>query len=234
MSNAAEKKASREEEIAFLVMEQVLAVEIKLADAGGGDKKPDGFWLYPDDNGRRAIVEITSPPATSLMSEWAAAKREGRRQSESGSVPTRMGELAQVCAEMLAEHWATENVDKLLAQPADERHLFLFGRSHNVSHYFYRLSGSYEGEPPEQVDDLVLPKGISDIWFRGGARRDPDQPLGTTDIWLARFQASSGWHRYVVSIDEQNLPSPNPGIVDDQVPENWRQPKDRALAPMGD
>lgn len=34
MGNAAGAKASREEEIAFLAMEEVLGVEIELADAG--------------------------------------------------------------------------------------------------------------------------------------------------------------------------------------------------------
>ncbi|WP_297742119.1 hypothetical protein [uncultured Tessaracoccus sp.] len=233
MSNVAGKTASREEEIAFLSMEQVLGVEIKLADAGGGDKMPDGVWVYPDDRAQRAIVEITSPPATSLMKRWAAAKRAGQPQSESGSIPARLGELAQVCTEMLAEDWAKENLDKLLAQPADERHLFLFGRSYNVENYFYRLSDSYANGTVEHVDDLVLPDGISDVWFRGRARRDFDQPLGTTDIWLARFQVSSGWHRYVVSIEEQHLPSPNPTIADDRVPKNWRQPKDRMMTPPG-
>jgi len=57
----------------------------------------------------------------------------------------------------------------------------------------------------EHVDDLVLPQGISDVWFRGRARRDLDKPLGTTELWLARFQAGSGWHRYVVRIEEQQL-----------------------------
>jgi hypothetical protein len=231
MSNAAGAKASREEEIAFLAMEHVLGVEIKLADAGAGDKKPDGSWVYPDSQERNGIVEITSPPATSLMSKWARAKKAGQPQTESGSIPLRLNDLAQVCAEMLAEDWAKENLDKLLAQPADERHLFLFARGHKEGgDYFYRLSDSYEDGTAEQVDDLVLPQGISDLWFRGRAQRDRDEPLGTTKLWLARFQAGSGWHRYVVLIEEQHLPSPNPGIAnDDQVPQGWRRPKDRTL-----
>lgn len=233
MSNAVGKTARREEEIAFLSIEQILGVDIKLADAGAGDKMPDGFWLSPDDQARRAFVEVTSPPATSLMREWATAKREGRSQNESGSVPTRWGELAQICAEMFAENWAVENFSKLLAQPADERHLFLFGRGHNVEHYFYRLSGSYNDSKVEPIDDLVVPDGITDVWFRGRARRDWNQPLGTTEIWLARFQTSSGWHRYVVSIEERQLPSPNPSIVDDSVPKNWRQPKNRTMPRAG-
>ena len=39
---------------------------------------------------------------------------EGRPQTESGSFATRLGELAQVCTEMLEEGWAQENLDKLL------------------------------------------------------------------------------------------------------------------------
>ena len=86
MSNAASAQATREEELAFLVMEEILGVDIRLADAGAGNKMPDGTWVYPDGQGRRGIVEITSPPAAVLMKEWAAAKREGRPQSESGSI----------------------------------------------------------------------------------------------------------------------------------------------------
>jgi hypothetical protein len=232
MSNEAGAKASREEEIAFLAMEQVLGVEIKLADSGAGDKKPDGSWVYPGQE-RQGIVEITSPPATSLMSEWARAKKAGQPQTEGGSIPLRLNELAQVCTEMLAEDWASENFDKLLAQPADERHLFLFARGHKEGgHYFYRLSDSYNDGTAEHVDDLVLLQGISDVWFRG--RAAPDQPLGTTELWLARFQAGSGWHRHVVRIEEQHLPSPNPGIADDRVPEGWRLPKHRTIKPLGD
>lgn len=234
MSNAAGAQANREEEIAFLAMEEVLGVDIRLADAGAGNKMPDGTWLYPDGRGRRGIVEITSPPAAVLMKEWAAAKREGRPQSESGAVPRRSGELAHVCTEMLATDWARENLDKLVAQPADERHLFLFGRSHDVEHYFYRLSDTYDDAPAEHVEDLELPEGISDVWFRGRARRDPEDRQGSTKVWLARFQAGVGWHRYVVNIEEQHLPSPNAGIVDDPVTSGWREPKDRSVTPAGD
>jgi hypothetical protein len=229
MSNVAGATTSREEEIAFLTLEQVLGVDIKLADAGAGDKKPDGSWVYSDESKRHGIVEVTSPPATNLMREWARAKKAGRPQTESGSIALRWNELAQVCAEMLAEDWARENLDKLLANPADERHLFLFSRRHTEGgHYFYRLSDSYADGSTEHVDDLVLPNGISDVWFRGRARRELDQPLGPTEIWLARFQTGLGWCRYVVRIEERQLPSPNPRIADDGVPADWRRLKDRS------
>ncbi len=77
-SNRVGAQASREEEIALLAMEEVLGIEIQLADAGAGNKVPDGAWVHPGGEGRQGIVEITSPPATSLMSEWAAAKRDGK------------------------------------------------------------------------------------------------------------------------------------------------------------
>lgn len=228
MSNLAGAKASREEEIAFLVMEQVLRVDIRLADAGRGDRQPDGAWVYPDRRKRHGIVEITSPPTTELMGEWARAKKAGRPQTEGGSIPLRLNELAQVCTEMLAEEWARENVAKLVARPADERHLFLFARSHKAGGaYFYRLSDSFDDGTAEHVDAIVLPQGITDVWFRGRARRD--EPLGTTELWVARFQAGSGWHRYVARIEERQLPSPNRGIADDRVPVGWRRPKDRSV-----
>lgn len=70
------------------------------------------------------------------------------------------------------------------------------------------------------------------VWFRDWARRELDKPLGSTELRLARFRAGSGWHRYVVRIEEQHLPSPNPGIADDRVPAGWRLPKDRAAYPV--
>ena len=226
VSNAPGKKPSREEEIAFLALEQVLEVDIESADAGAGDKKPDGAWTCPDEQGRRGIVEVTSPPAEDLMAAHARAKKAGERQTEEGSIALRWNELAQVCSELLSEDWARDNFDKLLAEPADERHLFLFARSYEDGDYFYRLSDSYDGVT-EHIDDLVLPAGITDVWFSGRSRRDLDQRLGTMELWLARFQAGSGWHRYKVHIKEQSLPAPNPGLADDLAPEGWRSPKDR-------
>lgn len=161
MSNAVGARARREEEIAFLMMEQVLGVDIRLMDAGAGNRQPDGCWIRPD--GCVGVVEVTSPPDKKLMAEWAHAKRLGAPQSESGSVPLRLGELGQVCAELLAESWARENIDKLLARPADERHFFLFARSQRVGNYFYRLSDLFDGGESEEIDDIVLPTGITDV-----------------------------------------------------------------------
>lgn len=226
MSNPHGKGASREEEIAFLLMERVLGVDIKLADAGAGSKMPDGCWIYPGGQQRRCIVEITSPPDTGLMATWARAKRAGEAQSESGSVPLRLNELAEVLTELLSQDWAQENVDKLVAQAADERHLFLFARSHRVGHYFYRLTDSYDDGANEDVGALVLPPGLTDIWFRGRSVRGRGSDTTTTRI--ARFQVGSGWHRHVVHLEERELPSPNRSIADDMVPMNWRRPKDRS------
>ncbi|WP_430788092.1 hypothetical protein [Actinoplanes sp. G11-F43] len=232
MSNLASAKASREEEIAFLALEQVLGVDIMLADAGAGDKKPDGTWVYPGGRQRTGVVEITSPPAERLMGTWARAKKAGQPQVESGSIPLRWNQLAEVCAEMLAEDWARENIDKLLSQSADERHLFLFARSHkDGGHHFYRLSDSYDDGATEHVEDLVLPAGISDVWFRGRAQRDPEYPLGQATLRLARFQAGSGWQRYVVTIQELHLPAPNRHIADDEIPADQRRPKNRMINP---
>lgn len=55
-----------------------------------------------------------------------------------------------------------------------------------MKHYFYRLSGSYEDGSVEPVEDLVRPQGLSDVWFRGRARREPGQLLGTREVRLAR------------------------------------------------
>lgn len=191
-----------------------------------GNKKPDGAWVYPGDLDRSGVVEVTSPPDAELMGGWARAKKAGDgSQSESGSIPVRLNQLAQVCTELLAEAWARENTDKLLAQPADERHLFLFARSHRVGAYFYRLSDSSDDGATEQIDEILLPEGITDVWFRGRARRH--EPSNSVDVWVSRFQAGFGWQRYVARIAERHLPPPNPDLVDDRVPADWRRPKDR-------
>lgn len=225
MSNAAGAKATREEEIAFLIMEAILGVDIHLADAGAGNKKPDGAWMSAEEHERRGIVEITSPPDQELLRKWAHAKRDGRPQSEGGSISLRLNELDQVCTELLAEDWAQDNIAKLLAEPADERHLFLHGRSYRVQSYFYRLSDEYRDGKTEPLGDIVLPEGLSSVWFRGRALRV--EPWATR-VWVARFQTGSGWHRYTVDFDERQLPSPNPGIADDKVPAEFRSPKDRS------
>lgn len=225
MSNAAGSKSSREEEIAFLLLEEILGVNICLADAGAGNKKPDGAWTYPDGH-RRGIVEVTSPPDATLMKRWAQAKRDGLPQWESGSIPSRIGELHDVCTELLATDWALGNIAKLRAEPADERHLFLFGRSHRFQSHFYRLSDTYEDGSSEPVEDLILPEGITDLWCRGRARRE--EPWAT-QVWVARFQTGVGWKRYVANIDERHLPSPNAAIADDRLDPQLRAPKDRSI-----
>jgi hypothetical protein len=225
MSNAAGAKASREEEIAFLIMEDVLGVDIQLADAGAGNKKPDGIWVSVGTKGHRGIVEITSPPDEKLLRKWAQAKRDGQPQSESGSMPLRLNELDQVCTGLLAEDWARGNIAKLQEEPAAERHLFLFGRSHKIQSYFYRLSDEADSSRAEPAGDLDLPKGLDSVWFRGRAARGPEWGIR---IRVARFQMGSGWHRHTVDIDERHLPSPNPGIVVDKVPATLRTPKDRS------
>jgi hypothetical protein len=229
MSNPAGTKASREEETALLAMEQVLGVDIALGDAGGGNKMPDGSWIYPHSQGRRGIVEITSPPATELLREWAQAKRSGRPQKESGSFPVRLNELTEVCTELLAMPWAVDNFDKLLAQPADERHLFLFARRYEEGTYFYRLSEPLLSGTEETPDDLFLPEGVSDVWFRGRVTRSVPHANHARDLRVARYQATSGWSRYTVRIEERELPPPNPTIADDDVPNGWRSPKDRSF-----
>lgn len=225
MSNSTSTTARREEEIAFLLMENVLGVNILLLDAGTGDRKPDGTWNYPDDAGRRGVVEVTSPPDKKLMRDWAIAKRNGDVQSESGSVPVRANQLAEVIAELLREKWSEENIVKLLGEVSDEHHLFLFARSQRVGGYFERLSDALDPKFPESVDDLVLPPGLSDLWVLGRAYRDRDPE--SFEATVARYRAGSGWHRYTARISESQLPAPNAGVSEDSASVE-RRPKNRA------
>jgi hypothetical protein len=228
MSNPVGTKASREEEAAFLAIERVLDVDITLGDDGGGNKMPDGSWIYPHGQGRRGIVEITSPPATDLLRRWAHAKRAGEPQVESGSFPVRLNELAKVFTEMLATPWAIDNFNKLLAQPADERHLFLFARRHEEGTYFYRLSEPMLSGIEEELGELTLPEGISDVWFRGRTSASISDTEPARLLRVARYQAGSGWSRHSVRIDERQLPTPNPDIADEDALNGSRYPKNRA------
>lgn len=227
MSNASGTTARREEEIAFLAVESALGIDIVLADTDGRQGMPDGNWDYPDGSCRRAVIEVTSPPADLLMKQWAQQRRDGVPQTDEGDVPTRLGETDLVVSEMLNADWGRQNVDKLLRQPADERHLFLFGRGHDVAKYFYRLADPGMHGGTEEIGPIVLPDGITDIWFRGRTTLAALDVLGPKDVRIARFQASSGWTRYVVRIDEQDLPSFDPRIAKDRAPEGWRTPKVR-------
>lgn len=224
MSTSAGTGASREAEITFLAMEQVLGVDIWLADAGTGDSMPDGSWSSPDGQG---IVEVTTRPATRQMAVWARAKRAGEPLSENGSVPARLNELADFCMELLETDWAMQNIMKLRAQPAEQRHLFLSARTEDIGDYFNRLSDEYDDGPMESIGEIALPSCTSDVWFQGQAQRCIDNPHRKMSIWIARYQKDTGWQRHVVDIDELALPSPNPGLVDDRVPAGQREPKHR-------
>lgn len=224
MSNSANTTTSREEEIAFLTMEQILGVDIKLADSASGNSMPDGAWSTADGRG---IVEVTSPPAKRQMAKWAKSKRANEPLSEGGAIPARINELADLFMESFELDWAAENFKKLQAQPAEQRHLFLFARTESAGSYYYRLSDEYESGPIEYVGNLDLPHGITDVWFQGRAQRHLGNQTWKMKIWIARFQVSAGWQRHVVEIDELALPSPNPGLADDPIASGRRNPKRR-------
>ncbi|MGC3023188.1 hypothetical protein [Brevibacterium sp. FAM 24630] len=224
MSNSAETTTSREEEIAFLAMEQVLGINIQLADAGGGNSMPDGAWSTADGRG---IVEVTSPPAADQLAKWASSKRANEPLSESGVNSARINELAAHLMEELEQDWATENIKKLQAQSAEQRHLYLFARTEIQGSYFYRLSDEYNNGPVEQIANLELPCGITNVWFQGRAQRVRSDPTEKLELRIARYQSGTGWHRHVVVIDELALPSPNSALADDPIPPGRRKPKRR-------
>lgn len=64
------------------------------------------------------------------------------------------------------------DITKLLREPADERHFFLFGRSHRVQFSFYRLSDEFAEGKTEAVGDLTLQENLTSVWFQGRAMRD--------------------------------------------------------------
>lgn len=224
MSNNAETTTSREEEVAFLAMEQALGINIELADAGGGNSMPDGTWSAADGRG---IVEVTSPPAARQPAKRASSRRANEPLSESGVISARTNELAAHLMEELEQDWATENIKKLQAQSVEQRHLYLFARTEIQGSYFYRLSDEYKNGPVEQIANLDLPCGITDVWFQGRAQRDRSDPSGKLELRIARYQSGTGWQRHVVVIDELALPSPNPGLADDPIPPGQRKPKHR-------
>lgn len=216
MNNPAGKKADRSEEIAFLLLEEVLGVRIYLADANGKSGNVDGRW---ERNGRVGIVEVTGPPAVEEMRNFANAERKGTRWMESASVAAHLGTLAQHLSDELTQTWAAENVRKLNRVEADERHLYLIGRTIPVQEYYARLSDAYETGPMERVRSLTLPEGISDVWFAGRGTRG-ESKLDPSTQRVARYNRTLGWSRHHIVIDEQVLPAPRIGA--DPAPEGWR------------
>lgn len=212
MSNPARTHARRDEEIAFLIVERVLGVDISLADAGAGNSAVDGAWIYV--NGRRAVIEVTSPPDAEHMRDAARAQHAGELFVESGVVRLGPRKLSARLGELLRQEWAFENMRKLAAQDADERHLFLFGRSHRTAYPFYLLSDQYVDAPAEPVSDLALPEGASDVWFLGRAFHAPESLDFHANV--ARFNRDTGWSRHSVELEERLLPVP-PGFVGEDV-----------------
>lgn len=220
MNNACHTTASREEEIAFLIVEEVLGVEVRLADAGGGDKVPDGRW---EKAALVAVIEVTSPPSTEPMRAFAEVERARKAFHETTCSPLHLGNLAEHLTELVTQTLA-KDIEKLNGAVADERHLFLFGRAGSDLECFARLSAQHDDNSYEPVNDPELPQKVTDVWFHGRARRK-DDPIDGFTVWVARFNRTHGWARYQVDINEHDLPSPT--IVVDPAPEGWRSPASR-------
>lgn len=225
MNNPVGKKADRSEEIAFLVMEGVLGVQILLADADGKCGSVDGRWERED---RVGVVEVTGPPAEEEMRNFAIAEHIGTQWMESGSANAYLGTLHKHLSDELAEPWAVANLDKLRRVDAHERHLYLIGRTVPVQEYYARLSDAYESGPMEEIGPLVLPEGITDVWFAGRGARGASK-LEPVTQWVARYSRIAGWSTHSVTIDERRLPAPRIGR--DPAPGGWRLPqRDRTAA----
>lgn len=224
MNNPVGKKADRVEEIAFLIMEDVLGVRISIADANGTSGTVDGRWERGDGVG---VVEVTGPPAETAMRNYANAIRVGERWLECGSSAAHLGVLAEHLSDELKQPWAAANIDKLKRVDARERHLYLIGRTIPDQEYYARLSDTYDLGPMESIAPLVLPDGISDVWFSGRGASGATK-LDPFTQWVARYNQSTGWSKCAVTIDEQLLPAPTLGP--DLAPAGWRLPqRDRNL-----
>lgn len=219
MNNPVGKQADRSEEVAFLVLEAVLGVQIFLADSNGTNGCVDGRWGLEDGIG---IVEITGPPAEVELRAFAIAERSGERWVEARSVDRYHNQLAEYLSRELTKPWSMANVAKLTAIDAKERHLFLLGRTMHDHEYYARLSDTYTSGPVERINPLNLPSGISDVWFLGRASRG-ETSLGVVTLRVARFNRRLGWSTHAVSIDEQRLPAPKSAV--DPAPDGWRLPQ---------
>ncbi|WP_169165211.1 hypothetical protein [Cellulomonas taurus] len=222
MNNPMGKQADRSEEIAFLILEDVLGIRIFLADSNQVDGNVDGRWTH---DGRSGVVEITGPPAEEQMRAFATAERKGEQSLETGSVERHHNRLAEYLSLQLAEPWAAANVAKLNAVDADERHLFLVARTVYDHEYYARLSDTYENGPVERINALALPEGISDVWFEGRAARGFTK-LDPMTVRVARYNRLAGWSTRDVTLEEQQLPAPK--IVADTAAAGWRRPRNRS------
>lgn len=209
MSNAPGTKASRHEAIEFAAVSHILQVDVQLGDDSGQNSVPDGKWGAQN---QRGVIDITALPDKRHMSSWAEANISGKAFIESGSKPLLYGKLHRWIQEFLEEEWALQNISKLTAQKANERHLYLHAYSARNQELLNRLSDIFIEVPQEPIGLFKLPGSINSVWFEGRAARVAGQP-GRFVLNLARFSRENHWNRYEVILDDVKLPpaDPQPG-----------------------
>lgn len=210
MSNKTGAQASREEEIAFLCLEKILGVEIFLADSGSGNAQPDGCWKLSDAPDSWAYVEITSPDCTEVMRNLSIQRKDPTTREfgvvmEEGVFEYGNRSLAQCLSGMLKEEWALPNVKKLKSKQAQERHLYLIGRTIGQDLLFEDFRSLMS-----ESRRIELPDGITDLWLEGlcFSAEKSERGVESFIVRFLRLNRYGGCSAHEVLIREEQLPAP--------------------------
>ncbi len=205
VNNPPSKELSRNEATAFAIVGQLLGVKVQAADSNSCDSMPDGKW---DHEGRTGVIEVTAPPDSEHMKDWATANKNGKIYVECKWPAPLMDPLQHQLQAILDDSEIQKNFTKLLNRNVDERHLYLHAYSYPYHQLFCRLvesKGTLGSAQPVSID---IPSGITAVWLQGTAVPDPAHPDKVT-IEVASF-SNGQWDTHSVVVDNTKLPGPPP------------------------
>lgn len=214
MGNSKDTNTSRTEELAFLVIEQIIeGVNIELADAGTGNSMPDGYWVYPSPNARTASIEVTSPDSSDEIREYV----QHLRKNSSGDIPEiyystfsweKISNFQKVQKILQNSSFVDGNIKKFGNLESLEKHLYLYTSSFEWKDIFDGLF--YEIENHKKFSGFNLPEPLTDLWVQGSTSysRNPTETNGVITGNISHFNIEAGWRLHNFSIEEDRLPAP--------------------------
>lgn len=213
MGNSKDASTSRIEELAFLVIEQIIkGANIALADAGTGNSMPDGYWVYPDPNAGTASIEVTSPDRPDEISDYVQYLRKTSSEDNSeiyySTFPwERISNFQKVQKLLQNSSFVDGNIKKFGNLESLEKHLYLYTSGFEWKDIFDGLF--YEIENYEKFSDFNLPEPLTDLWIQGSTSysHSPTETNGVITGNISHFNIEAGWRIHNFSIKEDRLPA---------------------------
>lgn len=214
MGNSKDTNTSRTEELAFLVIEQIIeGVNIEIADAGTGNSMPDGYWAYPIPNARTASIEVTSPDRSDEIRKYVHCLRKNLSgdslETYYSKFPWEQISNFQIVQELLQDSsFIDGNVRKFGNLESLEKHLYLYTSSFEWIDIFDGLFDDIENH--KKFSDFDLPEPLTDLWVQGSTSnsRNPTETNGVITGNISHFNIEAGWRIHNFSIKEDSLPTP--------------------------